>query len=145
MTGTSDVGSRTAEAKAPRISRGSHYDPARTISDADPVPDRRSRRSTRSSRRCARSHAEAAEPPEVVGLHPATPTRAGAPLAHVRTAPAKGIRAAGTEAAQVMRALIEPAMVWRDPVRPGGVANEISGRPTQAPGPQTPPQRTTAV
>lgn len=89
--------------------------------------------------------AEVPEPPEVIGLHPATLKRYEGQLAQLQTALAKGIRAGDTEAAQAMRELIDTVTVSRDPSRKGGVEVEIAGRLTHLLGPKAFPQGVRAV
>ncbi|WP_076446334.1 recombinase family protein [Roseivivax lentus] len=88
---------------------------------------------------------EAPEPPEVIGLHPATLKRYEGQLAQLQVALAKGIRAGDTETAQAMRELIDTVTVSRDPSRKGGVEVEIAGRLTHLLGPKAFPQGVRAV
>lgn len=89
--------------------------------------------------------AEVPEPPEVIGLHPATPKRYEGQPAQLQAALARGIRAGDTEAVQAMRELIDTGTVSRDPSRKGSAEVEIAGRLTRLLGPKAFPQGVSAV
>lgn len=84
--------------------------------------------------------ATAAEPPEIISLHPATLKRYEEQVADLQTALAKGIRSGDTAAAQARRELVDSVTVSRDPNRKGGVEVEIAGRLNHLLGPKAFPQ-----
>lgn len=80
-----------------------------------------------------------------IALHPAVLDRYGRQLADLQDALSKGISAGDSEAADALRNLVETVTVFRDPLRPGGVTVEITGRLNQLLGEQAYPNKVQGV